>query len=337
MEADTQGMSPAEIELMKEFGEDGMPAEDALEAENKRVLALNTDGTSDDEGDGADPVDAAAAPPPAAPAPAAATPPAAPTPAAATPAVVGDAPAQPAAEPAVAASPPAAEIQPAPPPFVAQFKAEVPADAAEQIKALTTEERAAYKKLMEGEIDFDAYDEVRARTGAAAEDLRTKALKAVIFEEMNEQAQLHAAEADWRRAEDAQFTAFKGEGLDYRAKPALLAAFNHNLKTLGGDKANDNRDAAWFLTEAHRITKDDLGIKPVAATPAAPAAPAVPTPPAKPRVDLSQIPPTLGRVPPAADATISGDEFAHLANLKGGDLEREYARMTPEQQERYLN
>ena len=71
------------------------------------------------------------------------------------------------------------------------------------------------------------------------------------------------------------------------------------------------------------------------ATPAA--SPSQPAPqarkPAPP--DRSQFPPTLANVPAAADATIV-NEFAHLENLEGSALERALARLTTDQQERYL-
>ena len=66
-------------------------------------------------------------------------------------------------------------------------------------------------------------------------------------------------------------------------------------------------------------------------------APAAPTPasrkPSPP--DRSTFPPTLAAVPAAADATITS-EFAHLDGLQGASLERALARLSPEQQERYL-
>jgi hypothetical protein len=51
--------------------------------------------------------------------------------------------------------------------------------------------------------------------------------------------------------------------------------------------------------------------------------------------DRSGLPPTLAGVPAAADAAV-GHEFAHLESLEGSALERALARMTPDQQERYL-
>lgn len=316
---DTQGMSQAELDLLEEIGEDGVPKETPDEIANREALAKPVTG---EEGDGTDPADVAAAPA-AAPAVAAAPAPAADT-------TVVDPP-----EGTPTTAEPTTTTAVEPTPFVPQYTAEVPADAQEQIQTLTKEVDDAFDKLMEGELDKDQYRAIKTRVEAAVDDLKTKALTASIFEQANQQNAMQAAQAEWTRSEAKIFTDAKAEGLDYKGKPALLAAFNHNLKALGNDPANENRDAPWFLTEAHKRTKADLGI-----TGAAPApAPAAPTPPApKPKgVDLSQVPPTLGRVPPAADPTVAGDEFAHLSTLTGGDLEKAVAKMTPEQQERWLN
>lgn len=108
-----------------------------------------------------------------------------------------------------------------------------------------------------------------------------------------------------------------------------MAAYNHHLKALGSNPANEDKTGIWFLKEADRLTREDLGIKPVAAAPAAPAKPAR-------GVDRSAIPPTLSRVPPSADSAISGDEFSHLGSLDGAALEKAIAKMSPEELDRYL-
>lgn len=338
MDPDTHALSPAELEQMKGLDDSGNPPEDDNERLNRETLGKNTDGTpaTDDEGDGTDPADETAVV--AAPAPA-------PAPVAATPA----APAAPAAPapPAVVevAAPAVAEAATEDDRFVPQYRADVPADAADQIKALTKEERDAFDQLMDGTLDKDEYRAVKERTDAAVETLKTAVLTAGIFETANQQAAHQSALRDWTKSEGKSFAGFKDEGIDYKGKPALLAAYNHNLKTLGMDPANESRDATWFFNEAHARTKADLGLAgkaaaPAAAPTAAPAATpaAAPAPAARTAPDLSQIPPTLGRVPPAADPAIgSNDEFAHLANLNGAELEKAVARMTPEQQDRYLD
>jgi len=324
--ADTQGMSQAEIDLMTEdLDDNGLPKETDTERENARVLALDSKGLPIDESDDTTdepPAAAAAAPAPAA----AATPAPAPTEPAATPAVAAT-PAEPAA---VVVETPAAA--PAEPGFVPQYHVDVPADAAEQIATLTAEKDAAFTKLMDGDADMTAedYQAIAKRTDAAVDAIKEQMLTARVLETANTQQ----AENEWRRQEQRMMAEFKGEGLDYRGKPALLAAFNTHLKVLGAAPENETKDAAWFLTEAHKLTKADIGFTKAPAPTPSPA----PAPAAKPRgVDMTQIPPTLSNVPPAVDPNVAADEFAHMANLTGVDAEMAYARLTPEQQERYLD
>ncbi len=234
-----------------------------------------------------------------------------------------------AAKPAVAGneSKDAAAEPPEPVALVPQFKVDVPADAKEQIATLKGEEKAAFKRMMDGEIDADEYQVVRERTEAAADELKTKALTASIFEQANQQTAEQTAQAQWNAAETAAFNEFTAEGLDYRAKPALLAAYNHSLQALGKDPKNEKRDAPWFLAEAHRITKDALGIAPTAKKVDRDS---------RSVVDLSDLPPTLRSVPIAATGAVNSDEFAHMRNLEGLELERAHARLTNDQRDRWM-
>lgn len=214
-------------------------------------------------------------------------------------------------------------------PFSPTFKVEVPADAKEQIAALRTEHDEAFGKLMAGEIEAADYKAIKNRTDDAIDDLKTKALTASIFQQANEQTQDQIAANEWKTAERAAFEGFKSQGLDYQAKPALMAAYNTHLKALGNDPKNERRDAPWFLAEANRLTRADLGLPAAAAKKGAD--------PARNRVDLSELPPTLRGVPAAATGAIGADEFAHLRNLDGLELERAHAKLTPEQRDRWMN
>ena len=241
-----------------------------------------------------------------------------------------DAPAAPAA-PAEPAAPDAPEPLAAPEPsaFVPQYSVDVPADAAQQIATLKGEERAAFKQLMDGDTDMDpdAYAAIRDRTDAAIDDLKTKALTASIFQQANQQAADQQARAEWTRSEAKVMVEAKADGLDYKAAPEKMTIFNRFLKTLGADPANEDKDASWFLNEAHKSAKAYLGIT----GKAAPAAAAVRG------VDKSLIPPTLSKVPPSADAAIAANEFAHLDSLRGEAKQRAIARLTPDQEDRWLS
>jgi hypothetical protein len=211
--------------------------------------------------------------------------------------------------------------------FVPQFKADMPADAETKIAELRTEQKTAFKALMDGHIDADKYQETLDRVDASIDELKTKVLTATIFQQANEQAAEQAARNEWQAAETRAMESFKAEGLDYKGKPALLAAFNTNLRTLGADPKNERRDAAWFLTEAHKATKNDLGITTATKS----------TPPATPRgVDLADLPPTLRNVPTAGAGAVNADEFAHLRNLTGLAAEKAHAALTDDQRNRWM-
>jgi hypothetical protein len=277
-----QGMSPAEIELLSEGLEaDGTPVE---------AGSASTPEPDDSDEDPADDVQTAA--------PAAEQA----KPAAAEPA------AQAAAEPAHLETLPDAQ---APAAFVPQYSADVPADAQAQIDALRAKERAAFKALMAGDTDMDedAYEAIRAPIDAQIDALKVKVLTASIFQQANEQAQAQRAREEWDAAKVQAFDKFKADGLDYSdpKRPGLMAAYNHHLKALGSDPANESKTGAWFLNEANRLTRLDLGLPEKAA--------AAPTPPAARArgVDKSAIPPTLSRVPPALPVTSSRTWAAWMA------------------------
>ena len=213
--------------------------------------------------------------------------------------------------------------------FVPQYAVEVPADAAEQIKALKAEDAEAFKKLIDGEMEPDDYQAIKDRTEAAIDDLKTKAMTAAIFQQANAQATEQAAAQEWKRAENAAMNTFKAEGIDYRGKPALLAAYNTTLKSLAEDAKNASRDAPWFLAEAHRLTKAELGIV------SAPKPTPKPGDRRNPLADV-EIPPTLRGAPAAATSAIDTDEFSHMRGLGGIELERAVAKLTPDQLDRYL-
>lgn len=234
-----------------------------------------------------------------------------------------------------AAPPPAAPAaaQPAtdaaPEPAIQQYKVDVPADAKAQISTLKAEEAAAFKRLMDGEIDADEYKSVKDRVEDAVDDLKTKSITAHVFEQTNQQNAENAARDQWQTAERASMASFQAEGIDYKApgKESLLAAYNFNLKTLGADAKNERRDAPWFLAEAHRLTKEALGLVAVRKN-----IPAQRTN----GVDPGELPPTLRSVPIAATNAVGSDEFAHMRNLDGLELERAHARLTNEQRDRYM-
>ncbi len=222
-----------------------------------------------------------------------------------------------------------------------------PADADEQRKTLRAEKATALQQLLDGEIDQEAYQEVESRVQDKLDDLaraaavdmaRTQMQQDAMFTEYHQhlgvaQKELKAAGIDLDGEAGAQF--------DRAIRLFAQDAIDRGLTDTDGNMAA-SRDA---LAEAQALMLRRFGKSAAAAPAAAPAAAApgaapaaAPTAPPvrKPAAaDRSALPPTLAGVPAAADASV-GSEFAHLDGLEGTALEKALARMTPDQQERYL-
>lgn len=211
-----------------------------------------------------------------------------------------------------------------------------PQDASEQRTALRADQAASLQKLMDGEIsqedyskDFnEAQDKLEALVRAEATD---QARDSIVRDSMMKDysAELNAAQKAVRAA-----------GLDLKANDGAIGSeFDRAVRMFAQEAtARGLVDVPGNLAASKAALQDaqDYMLRRHGkATPAPAAAPAAPQArkPAPP--DRSQFPPTLANVPAAADATIV-NEFAHLENLEGSALERALARLTPDQQERYL-
>lgn len=220
-----------------------------------------------------------------------------------------------------------------------------PADADEQRKTLRAEKATALQQLLDGEIDQEAYQEVESRVQDKLDDLARAAAVDMARNQMQQDAMMqeygqHLGAA--RKELKAAGIDLEGEaGAQFDRAIRLFAqdAIDRGLTDAMGNMAA-SRDA---LAEAQALMLRRFG-KSAAAAPSAPAAApgaapaAAPTAPPvrKPAAaDRSALPPTLAGVPAAADASV-GNEFAHLDGLEGTALEKALARMTPDQQERYL-
>lgn len=341
-----QGLSADEIALLEsgDLDDSGAPREDDTDRLRAKVLAdeltENQAIAKLEAGDsGADPEDAPApAPAPSpAPAPEPAPPAPAPAPVADAPAPAADAPA-PAPEPAPAPAP-AEEEEPAPRP---RYNVGDPAKLDAQLAELDKKQAEAFAKLMDGTMSQEDYQTIANEVRRDERDIVAKK----ALHQANEQNEAND-QGDVLRTLIAKAKTPAGGEIDYANDEAAREEFDAALAAINNRASSASKSVATLLNEAHRTVLALRG-KTVAApapTPSpAPAAaapaptPAAPAPaPASRSVDKSQMPPTLSRVPPAADAAISGDEFAHLANLQGIDLEKAFARLTPEQQERYLD
>lgn len=291
----------------------------ALEEDSDDVEALKAiagkDAPDDDEGDD---------PPEATPAP--------------TPAPDGDPDATPEPTPAPTPEPtPAPTAEPAPKakgddPIT--FTAEAPEDAAEKITALRAEKAAAFKKLMDGELEPEAYSAIEDKVLGQISEIERELTTAKVAADFTVQQ----AERAYRNTVSTVLDAAKkNEGIDYHApeNKHLHEALDRTVKWLANDPANADKPAQWFIEEAHSLVKSrfNLGKSATPQATQAPAASGKQTNAGK-APNLSGLPPTVRNVPAAADSD-DGGEFAHLSGLTGMALERAVAKMSPEQQQRW--
>ncbi|MEG2990587.1 MAG: hypothetical protein RR818_04530 [Citrobacter sp.] len=217
-----------------------------------------------------------------------------------------------------------------------------PADADEQRTALRAEKATALQQLLDGEIDQEAYQEVESRVQDKLDDLARAAAVDMARTQMQQDAMMQeygqhlgAAQKELKAA-GIDLSGEAGAQFDRAIRLFAQDAIDRGLTDAAGNMAA-SRDA---LAEAQALMLRRFGksaaAAPAAAPGAAPAAAPTAPPVRKPAaVDRSTLPPTLAGVPAAADASV-GSEFAHLDGLEGTALEKALARMTADQQERYL-
>jgi len=302
-----------------------------------------------------------------APAPAAAAAPAA-APAAATGADPDEVPPAPAPSPAAApateaaapAAAPAAEAPaaaPVPEPYVPEARAprfEAPEDAQAQIDAARTKRDEAFTKFEEGELTRDEYKAIEKETLTAEQTLqgaitRDAAVRAVL------QTQAETL-YDEKRADainvlvSAGIPATKENLEEFDTLTASYGELAGRRGMVDGPKLVASQ---WALDSAVKAFKAANGVAsaPAAPAPAPTAAPAAGAPAAAPaaakpsqaeaeaarRPDLSRVPPTLANTPAAADATITGNKFAHVDSMSRMDQEKAVASMTDAELNEYLN
>ncbi len=220
--------------------------------------------------------------------------------------------------------------------FIPQYVAPPVHDYVENIKVLNQQKSAAWKKVLDGELTPDEYAVIEDDVLAKRDALRDQNLKAQISQEQARQS----GEQQWawevnRFLRDT----LQKEGIDYADSNRLNSAFDEILKTLATNPENTNKSAEWFLERAHAQVKasTDQSIQRIIAAQAGPVtAKNTTTAKAARKPDLSQVPATLAGVPVASNVDIGQDEFAHLDKLSGLEIERALAKMSPEQQQRYL-
>lgn len=223
-----------------------------------------------------------------------------------------------AADDEIEAAAPAGDATDEPPEFTPRIVVEAPADAEAQLAALNERKDTLRTQLNDGDIGLDEFTSQLDAIGKEERGIERQVWEAESAQKQNDQVDAQR----WKWEQEQFFAAESNK--QYKDK-YLLTALDAAIKDLANDPANASKKGGWFLTEADKMIRERFGMakadKPL-------------EPPKKPRPN---IPPTLGNLPAAElPETGGGNEFAKLDGMSPFELEAALAKMTPEQEARYL-
>lgn len=204
-----------------------------------------------------------------------------------------------------------------------------------QLQTAREELEAAYES---GDSEL-TYAEHRAKLReieSALLDLNAERAEVKAIQKVNA-----AYQQEWWNREIKSFKreALRSDGVDYDQDKKLEAEWDKAVRYLGSDPDNADKDAAWFLKEAHEIVKARfrIGRADSAVPPAQKRLSKVDEALAARRARQGEPPKTLSGLPEAGREAEGSGEFSHLDTLSGLDLEKALARMSQDQQDRYLS
>jgi hypothetical protein len=218
-------------------------------------------------------------------------------------------------------------------PFIPFYQADPVPDFAKKIEALNTRLVKAKDDFKEGKLEVDEYDAERDSIEKERVNLQGQQWKAELVEQQNAQT------SDQRWAWECRAfyrQVLREEQIDYADSIRLHTRLDEEVRRLAGDPAFKDKPGRWFLDEAHKLVKKELGLIPRRDDKETP----TPKPAAKPdtrKPDRSTIPKTLQGVPQAGgDDDTGNSEFAALENMEGLELEAALARLPADKAARYL-
>lgn len=197
--------------------------------------------------------------------------------------------------------------------FRPEMVAPVVEGAADRISELDSRLDALVEQFRDGEIDMATFLSEQGKINDERMEIKLAESQAEFAKTQNEATRDQRWQWEQERFFSQKHTAIYKD-------PILRAALAASVKTLDADKANAGKPLAWFLEEADRKVRLLMAAKP--------RQPKTP--------NLSAVPKTLATMPAAELPETGGGEFAHLDKLDGLDLERALAKLSPEQEARYL-
>lgn len=218
-----------------------------------------------------------------------------------------------------------------------RFQAEVPKDFKEQRSKLLGEKAAATARLMNGEIDTEAYAAEEVRIAEALDELTRQQVRAETLAEVNRQNEASYSQLALDNLIKRSKTA--GE-IDYKATPGAAQHFDRAMQVVLADPEFAGKDIAEVYAEAHSMVCARLGVQRKAAGGGAGNQAAdgsagkteIPN-----RQPAGAAPITLRNIPAAASTTPAGGVEEQMARLTGPEYEAAFSKLTPSQRARLLD
>ena len=276
---------------------------------------------------------------------------------------VEDADAQVAEEPQAAAAESPKDVvketvKETPEPQIPTYQTELPADYQAQRGVLLKEKALAMKKLIDGELDLEAFSVIESRVSNALEDLTAQRIRSETLSEANVQNQQAMQQSEIRR-----LIARAKADVDYSKDTKAQKNFDVALRTLQADPDNAALEFGDLVDEAHRVVlalrggvgKVQVELAAAAAAVAASAvtAPGVADPAVKdvkvvktampvasvavarekvPDRQLAEkAPVTLRGLPVASTPNSNGDVIEQMSRLSGQAYQDAFAKLSPQQ------
>lgn len=198
-----------------------------------------------------------------------------------------------------------------------------PADIDKRITDTKTARRDLFKKFDDGELTSAEYNEQIEKLDDELDTLKETKMRAGISEDTRKHNFLNR-----------DVPTFLNEHAEYVPGSGRYRELDRHLRELQSEASKAGKDPLdpQLIADAHTLVEKEWG--PAAGAKPAPKAPAGKEPPAR----RPAAPPTLGGLPSAdaEDAGIDGGEYAYLDRLQGEEYEAAFAKLTPAQQEEYL-
>ena len=239
-------------------------------------------------------------------------------------------------------------VKETPEPQIPTYQTELPADYQAQRGVLLKEKALAMKKLIDGELDLEAFSVIESRVSNALEDLTAQRIRSETLSEANVQNQQAMQQSEIRR-----LIARAKADVDYSKDTKAQRSFDVALRTLQADPDNAALEFGDLVDEAHRVVmalrggmgKVDATVPAVAAVKVPFVAPVVkeakvvkvsaPVVVALEKVPDRQpaekAPVTLRGLPVASTPNSNGDVIEQMSRLSGQAYQDAFAKLSPQQ------